>query len=292
MSASAVKTLQNDLQRYRSAQKRETAARTAVKKAQATHTKDVSAQKQTLADLASQKQNVLDLFESAPTKPLTTEDSQKLLQQLFDLGQKEVQTRDSFARKLASDRSAIAKDQKAVTKDHQSVKADHQRALKDLRPAEYKLGLKATNAYRKDLGLKAVDKVVRPPENLNTVKGCAQFLLKSPNVSFWSGLSSGSDRKNVERLANGEKAYVPATGGYVTPKLKLMQALVAMAKAGRVQINALTGGVHTPGSNHYKGEAVDLELTVGNPSQLVRIANKYGGVRNSETTHIHLDFLG
>ncbi|HEY4220355.1 MAG TPA: peptidoglycan-binding domain-containing protein [Myxococcota bacterium] len=123
-----------------------------------------------------------------------------------------------------------------------------------------------------------------------TVKGCAQFLLHSKNVSFWSGLSSGSDRKNVERLAKGEKAFVPATGQFVKPDLKMMQALVDMAKHGRIQINALTGGQHVANSNHYRGHAVDLDLAVGNSAQIERIANRYGGTRNFETSHIHLDF--
>lgn len=129
-----------------------------------------------------------------------------------------------------------------------------------------------------------------PKFNLNTVQGCAQYLLKSKNVSFWSGLSTGSDRKNLERLARGQKAFVPAKGWSVTPKLKMMQALVAMAKRGRIMINALTGGVHSPNSNHYRGTAVDLDLSTGNAGMIESIARRYGGVRNFETDHIHLDF--
>lgn len=123
-----------------------------------------------------------------------------------------------------------------------------------------------------------------------SVQECAKFLLNSKNVSFWSGLSTGSDRKNVERLARGQQAFVPATGRHVTPNLRLMQALVAMAKKGPVMINALTGGSHSPNSNHYRGTAVDLDLSTGNASSLTRIANQFGGRRNSETSHIHLDF--
>ena len=83
---------------------------------------------------------------------------------------------------------------------------------------------------------------------------------------------------------------MPATGGQVLPKLKMMQALVAMSKKGKIMINALTGGHHTTGSNHYRGTAVDLDLSTGNAAMIQSIARKYGGVRNSETSHIHLDF--
>ncbi len=123
-----------------------------------------------------------------------------------------------------------------------------------------------------------------------TVAGCARALLQSKNVSFWSGLSTGSDRKNLVALANGHKAFVPATGRHVIPKLKLMQALVEMAKRGHLMINALTGGHHSPNSNHYRGAAVDLDLSTGNSGMIERVARKHGGLRNFETSHIHLDF--
>ena len=123
-----------------------------------------------------------------------------------------------------------------------------------------------------------------------TVAGCAKYLLNSPNVKFWNGLSTGSDRANMQRLANGEKALVNHTGALVTPKLSMMQSLVAMAQKGPIQINALTGGEHSKGSNHYRGTAVDLATNVGNTRSIVATANDYGGNRNSETSHIHLNF--
>ena len=70
----------------------------------------------------------------------------------------------------------------------------------------------------------------------------------------------------------------------------MMQALYEMSQQGPIQINALTGGEHSTGSNHYSGTAVDLDVGVGDPAQIEAIANKYGGARNFETSHIHLDF--
>ena len=63
-----------------------------------------------------------------------------------------------------------------------------------------------------------------------------------------------------------------------------------MSKHGHIQINALTGGEHSIGSNHYHGTAVDLDLNTGNSGMIASIARRFGGFRNSETSHIHLDF--
>jgi hypothetical protein len=124
----------------------------------------------------------------------------------------------------------------------------------------------------------------------NTVAGCAAALLASPNVQYWDGLSTGPEKKTIEDLAAGLGAFVPHTGKRVMPKLSLMQALVAMAQKGPVMINALTGGTHTSNSNHYRGTAVDLSIRVGDTAELVATARQFGGRRNSETSHIHLDF--
>jgi hypothetical protein len=124
----------------------------------------------------------------------------------------------------------------------------------------------------------------------DTVAGCAAALLASPNVSYWPDLSTGPELPTIQDLAAGKLAFVPHTGQHVKPKLNLMQALVAMAQKGPVMIDALTGGTHTPNSNHYRGTAVDISIKVGNTQQIVATAERFGGRRNSETSHIHLDF--
>ena len=131
-------------------------AATAEKKAQASVKTDSAAQKTALTQIKSQEQSILDSFASNPTPTPTQEMS--ALQQMFSLGQKEVQTQDRFASKLSGDKAAVKKDAAAEKKDRS-------KALKDLRPAEYHLSLKDTNAARKQLGLKAVHKVIRPPES-------------------------------------------------------------------------------------------------------------------------------
>jgi hypothetical protein len=174
-----------------------------------------------------------------------------------------------------------------IAKDRRQVAAERKDAKHDLKAAQPFMKLKTTNRIRGALGLEALDKT---PVNLKTVAGCAQALLNSKNVSFWSGLSTGSDEKNLERLADGKKALVPAKGTQVMPKLSMMRALVAMSKRGKIQINALTGGVHSTNSNHYRGTAVDLSIHTGNSGMIERVARKFGGIRNFERTHIHLDF--
>jgi hypothetical protein len=136
----------------------------------------------------------------------------------------------------------------------------------------------------------AIRDQIRIALDASTVRGAAFLLLAHPNVTYWTGLSSGADRRAIEEIARTGSAYVPVTGGRVTPLLNMMQALVDMANHGPIQINALTGGVHSSNSRHYSGTAVDLDVAVGSPGQIEAIANAHGGSRNFERDHIHLDF--
>jgi len=130
--------------------------------------------------------------------------------------------------------------------------------------------------------LTAIRRAVKNRMSTNTVTGCARQLLASKNVSFWTGLSTGSERTALERAARG--------GEHAPFRLALMQALVAMARKGPILIIALTGGAHAPNSHHRRGTAVDLDLSVGTPRELEEIARRYGGIRNWERDHMHLDF--
>jgi hypothetical protein len=193
---------------------------------------------------------------------------------------------DSFEPNPAGHKEQIRKKwDPIIKKDKADIRHERKDALHDLKDAQFHLPLKQLNRDRKLLGLHALKD---RPQDTNTVAGCAQALLRSKNVDFWTGLSTGSDEKNFRALAEGKKAFVPATGQHVMPKLKMMQALVAMSKKGNILITALTGGHHSTNSNHYRGTAVDLGLT--NAGMIADVARKYGGFRNSETSHVHLDF--
>jgi hypothetical protein len=143
-----VRRLHNDLTQMHQAQASE-------KKAQASVKTDGAKQKAALKSLQSQEQSILDSFANPQTPP-TAQDEMAALQKMFGLGQKEVQTKDRFD-------AQIKKDQSNVKKDAAAVKRDRQQALKDLKPAEFHLSLKDTNAARKQLGLKALSKPVRAP---------------------------------------------------------------------------------------------------------------------------------
>jgi hypothetical protein len=71
---------------------------------------------------------------------------------------------------VGTDKTAlnVAKHGEAVAAKR--VKRDEKQALKDLKPAEYKMNLKQTNATRRELGLKGVHQVIRP-ELPNVVGG-------------------------------------------------------------------------------------------------------------------------
>ncbi len=122
----------------------------------------------------------------------------------------------------------------------------------------------------------------------------AKAILASGNTRFPLRLETGGTaRRDFESIvSHGDgQAYVPHTGRWTPVKRSLMDALAAMAGSGGTWINALTGGNHSNGSHHYSGTAVDLDL--GSPlgaGRIQSIARRFGGARNYETSHIHLDF--
>ena len=78
---------------------------------------------------------------------------------------------------ITHDRTGIKKQGKAYDKAKDRVTADRKRARKDLLPAEYKMGLKATNKAREALGLKKVKHVIRPDAgNAKTVDLAKKYL--------------------------------------------------------------------------------------------------------------------
>jgi hypothetical protein len=144
-----IRKLHTDLTHLRNANARAAKAERAEKS-------DKAGEKSALAKLTTEAQTLIDQFvQSPPTDPAQTA---KLLNQLFTLGEKEVTTKSSFD-------GRIAKDAKSIATDKNSVKADRKQALKDLEPAEYRMNLADTNRARKQLGLKAVKKVIRPPDD-------------------------------------------------------------------------------------------------------------------------------
>ena len=121
----------------------------------------------------------------------------------------------------------------------------------------------------------------------------AKKILESPNSRFvFVSPTGGSARAGFEAIAAGRKAPVAATGVPTAVNESLLRGLAAMVDAGVVLINCLTNGRHVTNSNHYKGKAVDLDITspLGAPA-IEAIARQHGGRRNFESSHIHIDFL-
>lgn len=119
-----------------------------------------------------------------------------------------------------------------------------------------------------------------------------EFLLATPNTRFvYVSPTGGSARGGLQAQAAGRKAPVAATGGRTDLAMNMLAALEEMARAGVILINCLTNGQHVSGSNHYVGRAVDLDNTSPlGAARIKAIAEKHGGSRNFETSHIHLDF--
>ncbi len=151
----AVRRLDRDLSQMHHALAKEKQATAAAKH-------DAAGEKAALQKLDAREQTLIDQFTS-PTAAQNPADQLNALKQMFTLGQQRANTQDTFEKKIASDQH-LAAHEKAL------AKKDHKQALKDLKPAEYHLGLKATNRDRKELGLHAVKHVIRP-EIPQTVHG-------------------------------------------------------------------------------------------------------------------------
>ena len=120
-------------------------------------------------------------------------------------------------------------------------------------------------------------------QNAQTALRRGAFVYNSP--------TGGTAANGLREFAKTGKARVPATGGKTKLNPKMLAFLAAASKAGNLKINAIVNGKHTQGSNHYKGNAVDLDNSSGlGTARIVAIAKRYGGRKNYETSHIHLDF--
>ena len=161
MSSNAIKTFSGDVSKLHQAQGAETKAKTAEAKADKAEDTDRSQEKTALAGITAQAQSITDQFEAGGST-MTPAQQQALLGQMYSLGEKQVQTQDSFTTRLADDKKTIAKDAKTVATDKKDVTKDYNVAKSALRPAEYDSSLSQTNKERKELGLGAVKKTIRP----------------------------------------------------------------------------------------------------------------------------------
>ena len=241
MSNSSVRKLNNDLSRMKHAQAAEKKAEAAEKKAKSDGAK-------AQADIKASEQKIIDQFTSATPPDSATQAN--LLGQLFTLGQQSVSAQSKFDTQAAKDKSAIAKDRK-------SVKADRKQALKDLKPAEYHLGLKATNRDRKELGLKSVNKVIRPPQPQG--KKVTAYYNGSPRTISVVPVGNGQYLR-ADAAAHYKKMVAAAAkaGIHLTPdsgfrSMAEQQHLYQLYLSGQGNLAAKPGY-----SNHQGGVAMDI----------------------------------
>lgn len=129
----------------------------------------------------------------------------------------------------------------------------------------------------------------------NSAQELAVQMLASKKISYWE--NKGVDTQDVvEALAKGNKAYTTASNAAnkeADINVNILKFILEVGQSHNIMVNALTDKSHSKNSNHYKGQAVDLDNNGNNSpptSVLDPIAEKYGGVRNNETTHWHYDF--
>jgi len=187
----AVRTLHTDLSRLKTAESKTAKAQTAEKTASTNEQK-------ALAAIQAQEAQLVDSFVSSP--PTTTAQRTQVLNQLFNLGQSAVKTKDTDDAKIAADKKTITADKKSESKDKKT-------ALKDLKPAEYHLSLKDTNAARKQLGLKALTKPVRQSFKPGSFH-------KGPGTEYGSDTSDYQSNAQFQAAIKGKPfAAIKATDG-------------------------------------------------------------------------------
>lgn len=249
-------------------------------------------------DAFEQKETDLQAQVDASIDPLTGQANPFLEAQLRDVQQRHAQVQSSFDDRIDGKRDGIEKLQGAIQRqrgeikdtrkeikgDRRDVKQDGKRLdrardrVKDrraeardhLRPAEYEMGLKATNRARKELGLKPVDHVIRPDRGPGDVSGVSG-----------AGLGGLSD--------------------------KATWAAKVARKMG-LTVTSTTGGAHAPGSYHYSGRAIDVAgppsvmaryyrfMAQKNPTEL--FYDPLGGIKNGQqigaigghSDHVHVAF--
>lgn len=128
---------------------------------------------QSQASQLEQQLQANPLDSGAQLQLASVQQQEAALQPRLDAASAKLQTDTA---KVSAERTKIATDKKDDKRDgglvkklgaqlkraRARVKADDARAKKDLTPAEYTMGLKQTNAARKELGLKPVHHVLRP----------------------------------------------------------------------------------------------------------------------------------
>jgi len=124
------------------------------------------------------------------------------------------------------------------------------------------------------------------------IQELAKQMLENKNITYWTN-NGANTRDVVKDLAAGKKGSTTcanANGKKSDVNPKILKFILEVAKKDKIMVNALTDKCHSNGSQHYKGQAVDLDLQSAPLSVLNPAAKKNGGSKNSEGSHHHYDF--
>ena len=95
----------------------------------------------------------------------------------------------------------------------------------------------------------------------------AQAVLANPNITIQSS-PNDRVRKSIENVEDNGATFTHDVGasGEVQVSSRLLQVVQAISKQYPLTITSLTTGEHSPSSDHYKGEAVDLGIDGNSPT--------------------------
>ena len=130
------------------------------------------------------------------------------------------------------------------------------------------------------------------PAPTGDVQQLAKQMLDNPNITYWT-TSSGDTHDEVVKLSQGQPAYTTcanATNKTADINPNILKFIIEAGSQTHIMVNALTDKCHTDNSNHYSGQAVDIDLLSDNHDLIIQVAAKYGGTKNYETDHMHFDF--
>lgn len=126
------------------------------------------------------------------------------------------------------------------------------------------------------------------------IQQLAKAILKNPKIIYETSSEGITPRDVMLAISKGKPAYTTCSNAANTTtdlNPSILKFILAAGQKTNIQVNALTDKCHSDGSNHYSGEAVDIDLqSSGSLSILTPIATKYGGTKNYETSHHHFDF--
>ena len=100
----------------------------------------------------------------------------------------------------------------------------------------------------------------------------ANRILRNPNIRLAvthseTPLDNATALRNIEDAIQYDTAsrssYKSAPGGRVPLNIRMLWAILQLAKMYNIQISELAGGVHSRGSLHYHGRAVDINVING-----------------------------